>query len=233
MYSVRWAGGGPSGQPRYCTSTRTPAALSQSAVALPTGGMWPRNRTPSYNNTPFKQSTEERKAGPGGVSSYVSFSWRAARCQGILETVRVFEFRRFYTSGSAAAPGWCLHPLELHTGFCLGHASELARLVSIGWLAKGSAGLVETKLNVCRVKMNATYKSVKAQSKHFPTTEISSDSIRKCGEGLLPASKSAATVWTDCVPQHDNRNRSVMCIRLRQPNSFSICFALFPLRVCL
>lgn len=45
------------------------ARLVQSSAAPPTGGMWPRNRTPSFSNTPFKRSTEERKPGPGGVSS--------------------------------------------------------------------------------------------------------------------------------------------------------------------
>lgn len=101
MVKITWplvgcAGGAPGGRWRYWLASRTLAALSQSAVALPTGGMWPRNRTPSYNNTPFKQSTEERKAGPGGVSSYVSFSWRGVYCQGFFLKICVFESRRLH-----------------------------------------------------------------------------------------------------------------------------------------
>ena len=95
MCSVGCAGGAPCGRQRYCSTIRTPAASSQSAEAAPTGGMWPRNRTPSYNNTPFKQSTEERKAGPGGVSYVcVAFPVELPRFRGFLWAVRVFESRR-------------------------------------------------------------------------------------------------------------------------------------------
>lgn len=135
----------PSGGYQYYSSS----CLSHNADSPPTEGMWPRNRTPSYNNTPFKQSTEERKPGPGGVSLTLAFSpQRATYCQCFAKR-HVCLNPRVCTSGGAAAPGCCLHPLELHSGFCLRYASELAWPVSIGCLVVGSAGSGKTKWNVC------------------------------------------------------------------------------------
>lgn len=57
------------------------------------------------------------------------------------------------TSVRAAVPGWCFHPEELHSGFCLRHANKLACLISFCCLAMSRTGSAETVFSVCEVNI--------------------------------------------------------------------------------
>lgn len=210
-------------------ASRTLAVFSQSAVALPTGGMWPRNRTPSYNNTPFKQSTEEKK------------SWtRRGKLIGVVvafdmaHIVRVF-FRKDTCVWIPACTllaeqryldGVCTHRNFIQA-FVSGMLSELARLVSIGWFAVGSASLAEAKFNICQPQMKTTSKSLRILSIHFfPSHDehgfIFTSKMRWRLSALL-CSASKKRCYSFSVPQHDNKNSHVYT-SLRKPTQGFVCF---------
>lgn len=63
------------------------------------------------------------------------------------------------TPGRAAVPGWCFHPEELHSGFCLRHANKLACLISFGCFAKSRAGSADAVLGVYNSNIRRDSKS--------------------------------------------------------------------------
>lgn len=126
------------------------------------------------------------------------------------------------TSGRAAVPGWCFHPEELHSGFCLRHANKLACLFSFGCFAKSRAGSADAAFGVYEFNIRRDSKSTRTPDHCSLCVDCCLRIEPKCSEGLLLASESLATVGRVWELEHNNKP-SVM-FHVSHPNN-SLLFA--------
>lgn len=145
---------------------------------------------------------------------------------GLFETIRGFESWRLHFWQSSCT--WMVFA-PIGTSFrLLSRACQRASSAAQHWLlCQGEPGFVgEAKLNVGRIKMGEACKPFRSPALQFSSqTFVAWGSHRKCAKGLPLASKSAATVGTVCVPQHDNKNRPHSCnvSHLTNPGIFVGC----------
>lgn len=121
-------------------------------------------------------------------------SRRGERRRGSLvnTTARVFRIPPCKAAAGAAVPGWCSQPMELHSGFCLAHASQLARLPSSGCLA-GSRSPLVSKLNWIRGGWKPARLVSRRQGSLLPCCSRTVVACGRCGENALKQGSALAS----------------------------------------